>query len=63
VANRITTDCISCGACEPECPNGAISQSGETYVIDESKCDECAATGGDSACKAVCPTDAIVVAA
>ncbi len=24
MAIKITEDCINCGACEPECPNGAI---------------------------------------
>ena len=32
MATMITTDCISCGVCEPECPNNAISQ-GETIVV------------------------------
>ena len=39
MANKITEDCINCGACEPECPNGAISQGDGTYVVDPSKCD------------------------
>ncbi|HKX52102.1 MAG TPA: 4Fe-4S binding protein, partial [Candidatus Binatia bacterium] len=29
MATMITNECINCGACEPECPNNAISQ-GET---------------------------------
>ncbi|MFA5451537.1 MAG: 4Fe-4S binding protein, partial [Dehalococcoidales bacterium] len=29
MAYKITDDCISCGACETECPNNAISE-GET---------------------------------
>lgn len=63
MANKINeADCIACAACEPECPNGAISASGDTYVIDPVLCDECAATGGASACQAACPTDAIVAA-
>lgn len=63
MANTIVKDdCISCGACEPECPNSAISASGDTYIIDPAKCDECAATGGNSACVSVCPADAIVKA-
>ena len=63
MANTIVKDeCIACGACEPECPNGAISSAGDYYVIDPAQCDECAANGGDSACMAVCPSDAIVKA-
>ena len=37
----ITDECINCDVCEPECPNGAISQGPEIYVIDPSKCTEC----------------------
>jgi ferredoxin len=62
MANTIVADdCIACGACEPECPNAAISEAGGTYVIDPDLCDVCAATG-DSQCVAVCPADAIVAA-
>ncbi len=28
MAIKITDDCINCGACEPECPNGAIFENG-----------------------------------
>lgn len=28
MAIMITTDCINCGACEPECPNTAIYEGG-----------------------------------
>jgi ferredoxin len=63
MANAIlVSECISCAACEPECPNEAISSTDDTYVIDAALCDECAANGGESACKAVCPVDAIVAA-
>jgi ferredoxin len=62
MANKINDECIQCGACEPECPNEAVSNNGATYVIDPDKCDECASAGGDPACKAVCPTDAVVAA-
>ncbi len=34
MATVITEECINCGACEPECPNGAISQGDDIYVID-----------------------------
>ncbi len=63
MANAIVAEeCIACGACEPECPNAAISEQGGTYVIDPDLCDVCAANGGDSQCVAVCPVDAIVAA-
>ena len=34
MATYITEECINCGACEPECPNEAISEGDDIYVID-----------------------------
>ena len=39
----ITDECINCDVCEPECPNEAISQGEEIYIIDSNKCTECVA--------------------
>ena len=61
MANTIKVDdCTNCGACEPECSTGAITQGDDAYQIDAAKCDECASAGGESACMAVCPSDSIV---
>jgi len=51
---KITDDCIMCGSCEPECPEGAISEGEDTYVIDAAKCTDC------GNCQEVCPSDAII---
>ncbi len=48
----ISDECISCGACESECPTGAISEGSDKYVIDPGKCTECGACGD------VCPVGA-----
>ena len=61
MASTITDDCIGCGNCEPECPNGAVSQAGDVYVIDPDRCDDCVETGGCGGV-AICPTEAIVPA-
>ena len=61
MALMITDECINCDVCEPECPNGAISQGDETYVIDAAKCTECVGHYDESQCIAVCPVDCIVV--
>ncbi len=37
----ITDECINCDVCEPECPNGAISQGEEIYEINPALCTEC----------------------
>jgi hypothetical protein len=56
----ITTDCINCGACEPECPNNAISQGPTIFVIDPQLCTECVGFHDYEACAAVCPVDCCV---
>jgi ferredoxin len=61
MALRITDECINCDVCEPECPNNAISQGDEIYVIDPAKCTECVGHYDESQCVAVCPVDCIVV--
>jgi len=61
MANKITDDCISCGACEAECTNQAISEGESHHEIDPAKCDECAGKP-EQLCKAVCPSDCIVKA-
>lgn len=50
----ITDDCVNCGACAPECPNDAISEGSDKYVIDADACVDC------GACADVCPNDAII---
>ncbi len=60
MAYKITEECINCGACEPECPNQAITAGDERYVIEPAKCTECVGHFDASQCAAVCPTEACV---
>jgi 4Fe-4S binding domain len=60
MATMITNDCINCGACEPECPNNAISQGDPVFVIDPQLCTECVGFHDYEACAAVCPVDVCV---
>ena len=60
MATMITADCINCGACEPECPNNAISQGDPVFVIDPKLCTECVGFHDYEACAAVCPVDVCV---
>ncbi len=53
MSHKITEDCVSCGACEAECPVQAIIQADDTYKIDPEKCTDC------GACVQVCPVEAI----
>src|SRR5213080_4504572 len=75
MATVITSECINCGACEPECPNTAIYQGGVTWELDgqthpaisndifyivPEKCTECVGFFDHEACAAVCPVDCCV---
>jgi ferredoxin len=60
MAMRVTDECIACGACEPECPVEAISESGDIYVIDQDVCVECEGYYDSSQCVEVCPVECIV---
>ena len=61
MATMITEECINCGACEPECPNQAISQGDAHYIIDTARCTECVGAGDEPKCMAACPTDGSIV--
>lgn len=53
MAYKISDDCVNCGACESECPAGAISEKDGKRVINP---DQCAGCGS---CASACPTGAI----
>ncbi|EYE89749.1 ferredoxin [Fervidicella metallireducens AeB] len=54
MAYKITDACVSCGACEPECPVNCISAGEGIYVIDAAACIDC------GNCANVCPVAAPV---
>ena len=58
MAYKITDECISCGACESECPVQAISEGETAYVIDPNKCVECEGHNPSPKCAEICPVDA-----
>src|SRR5436190_17527634 len=76
MATVITSECINCGACEPECPNTAIYQGGvqwqapdgamhdalsnDIFYIVPEKCTECVGFHDHEACAAACPVDCCV---
>ncbi len=55
----ITEECINCDVCEPECPNEAISQGSEIYVINPDLCTECVGHYDTPQCVQVCPVECI----
>ena len=52
MAYKISDDCISCGACESECPVEAISAGDGKYEINPDVCIDCGSWAG------VCPVGA-----
>ncbi len=52
MAYHISDDCISCGACEAECPVGAISEGDRKFEINADLCTEC------GSCADACPVGA-----
>ncbi|MDO8492011.1 MAG: YfhL family 4Fe-4S dicluster ferredoxin [Dehalococcoidia bacterium] len=57
---KITEDCINCAACEPECPNQAIREGDNIFIINPEKCTECVGLFTSSRCAEVCPVDVCV---
>jgi len=57
----ISDDCINCDVCEPECPNGAISQGEDIYIINPALCTECVGHHDKPQCMEVCPVDCISI--
>ena len=61
MAMRINEECINCAACEPECPNDAISEGDEYYEVDLAKCTECVGHFDEPQCVEVCPVDDCII--
>lgn len=59
MALKIGEECINCDVCEPECPNGAISQGETIYEINPARCTECLGHFDTPQCVEVCPVDCI----
>ena len=55
---KINDDCISCGACEAECPNKAIQEGQTIYEIDHERCSECIGCFAKQQCVEICPVGA-----
>lgn len=51
----ISDACTKCGSCASVCPQEAISEGSDQYVIDADKCVDC------GVCVDECPVEAIAV--
>jgi ferredoxin len=61
MAMIIVDTCISCAACESECPNHAISDGDPIFVIDPEKCTECVGAFDAPKCVEVCPVEGAII--
>ncbi|WP_199507390.1 MULTISPECIES: YfhL family 4Fe-4S dicluster ferredoxin [unclassified Psychrobacter] len=59
MALLITDECINCDVCEPACPNEAISEGEDIYVINPDLCTECVGHFDEPQCVVICPVDCI----
>lgn len=57
----IVEECISCGACEPECPNSAITGGDAIFVINPELCTECLGAFDSPQCITICPVEGCIV--
>jgi len=53
MAHKISSECVSCGACVSDCPVDSITQGESVYEINSETCVDC------GACVSSCPVDAI----
>ncbi|MHB1390177.1 MAG: DUF362 domain-containing protein [Thermoleophilia bacterium] len=53
MAFDISDECLACGVCMDECPEDAISEGEDIYVLNPDACNDC------GACAEICPNDAI----
>lgn len=62
MATLITEDCITCNACEDECPTLAISldEVNDIFVIDPKRCTECVGFNDEPACQEACPVECCI---
>lgn len=60
MAYIITDECNLCDKCVDPCPNEAISEGDDIYIIDPSKCTECVGHFDTPQCADVCPVDCCI---
>jgi len=59
MALKIIEECINCDVCEPACPNKAIYQGEDHYLINPDLCTECVGHYETPQCVSLCPVDCI----
>ncbi len=61
MAYQIAEGCVSCWACLPLCPNGAITPAETRFAIDPRRCTECVGDFADPQCASICPVEGAIL--
>ncbi len=61
MALEIIESCVNCYACEPLCQSKAIYEAKPHFLIDASKCTECAGDFADPQCASICPIEGAIL--
>ena len=61
MALEIIESCVNCYACEPLCPEQAISEAKPHFTIDAGKCTECDGHYSEAQCAAICPIEGAIL--
>lgn len=61
MAFKIVASCVNCWACEPICPSKAIVAAEPHFLIEASKCTECAGDYADPQCTSICPVEGAIL--
>lgn len=61
MAVSITDLCVSCHACFDVCPNDAIYQARDQFMVNKNNCTECVGDHDDPQCASICPVECCIL--
>jgi len=61
MAFQIVEGCVSCWACLPLCPSGAIYEARPHFLVEVAKCTECEGDYADPQCASICPVEGAIL--
>jgi ferredoxin len=61
MAYFITDLCVNCFACMDVCPNEAITEGQQVFVIDAKRCTGCEGAYAAPQCASICPVEGAIL--
>lgn len=61
MAFKIVQGCVNCWACEPLCPSKAIVAAAPHFLIEATRCSECAGEYANPQCASICPVEGAII--